>query len=380
VDDVQELRKRHVCSARRLVVKVGTNVLAAPGKPLDESRVHDIAHQLALLVQDGRRVALVTSGAIGCGMSELGLQKRPTTLPLLQATASVGQGKLVAQYEYHFRRHGLHAAQILLTQEDFDSRERYLNASNTLHALFELPCVPVINENDSVSTEEIKFGDNDRLAALVTGLVRADLLILLSSVAGLYAERPRGGSPGRVLDVVEEVDGAVAELVYDETAPGGTGGMQSKVAAARQATKGGTAAVIADGREAEVIGRIMRGEAVGTLFLPGRERLSSYKRWLRFTSRPRGAVQVDAGARAALVERGKSLLPSGVVAAEGEFQRGDVVRVTGPDGEEIARGLTNYSRPEVEKIKGSHTRRIEAILGYKYYDEVVHRDNLALLA
>jgi glutamate 5-kinase len=378
--DPTQFRQDHVCAARRLVVKVGTNLLAAPGSPLDEARLSCIVDQIAALVRDGRQVALVTSGAIGCGMAELGMESRPQTLPLSQAAASVGQGVLMAHYERHFRRHGLHAAQILLTHEDFDSRERYLNASNTIHALFELPCVPVINENDTIGTAEIRFGDNDRLAALLTHLIRAELLVLLTSVPGLYAEPPGQGGPGRVLDVVERVDEAVERLVYEEKTPLGLGGMKSKLDAARIATEAGEAAVIADGREPDVLLRLMAGEPVGTLFLPSGGRLSSYKRWLRFTSRPRGSLRVDAGARAALERRGKSLLPSGILAVEGQFERGDVVRINGPDGEEFARGLSNYSHGEVERIKGRRTGEVEGILGCKPYDEVVHRDNLALLS
>jgi glutamate 5-kinase len=325
-------------------------------------------------------VALVSSGAIGCGMSELGLEARPSTLPLLQAAASVGQGTLVARYEEHFRSRGLHAAQILLTREDFDNRERYLNASNTIHSLLDFPCVPVINENDTISTDEIRFGDNDLLAALVTHLIRAELLILLTTVPGLYERKPGPTSEGRVLGVVEQVDEAVEGLIYEETSPDGLGGMESKIQAARIATEAGEAALIVDGRDPDIIRKVMAGEPVGTLFPPVAERLSSYKRWIRFTSRPQGSVQVDAGAVAALAERGKSLLPSGVTRVEGGFQRGDVVRVQGPDGEEIARGLVNYSADELGRIKGRQTMEIEGILGYKYYDEVVHRDNMALLA
>ena len=387
MQDTGELRRRHVCSARRLVVKVGTNVLAPPSERhgagqagLDDVRVAAIVDQIASLVKDGRQVALVTSGAIGCGMAELGLKDRPTTLPGSQAAASVGQGVLMARYAEHFRRHGLHAAQILLTHEDFDNRERYLNASNTIHALFELPCVPVINENDTISTAEIRFGDNDRLAALVTHLIRAELLILLTSVPGLYAEPPRGGSPGKVIEVVQPGDAGLEQLVYDEQTPLGMGGMRSKIEAARVATEAGEAAVIADGGDPGILRKVMAGEPVGTLFVPAAGKLPSYKRWIRYTSRPRGTVRVDAGARAALVGRGKSLLPSGITGVEGDFQRGDAVRIVGPEGEEFARGLSNYSHNEVERIKGVHSGRIESILGYKYYDEVVHRDNLALLS
>lgn len=379
----RELRRKHVCPAKRIVVKVGTNVLTAPRAPsggLDESRVGAITDQIATMVKEGRQVALVTSGAIGCGMAELGLKRRPTTLPLSQAAASVGQGVLMAHYERHFRRHALHAGQILLTHADFDSRERYLNASNTIHALFDLPCVPIINENDTISTEEIQFGENDRLAALVTHLIRAELLILLTSAPGLCTEPPGRGSSGQVIEVVERIDADVERLAFDEKTPLGVGGMKSKIEAARIATQAGEAAVIADGRDPTVLRKIMAGEPVGTLFLPAAGKLSSYKRWLRFTSRPRGGVQVDAGARAALEERGKSLLPSGIVSVEGDFQRGDVVRITGPEGDEFARGLSNYSEADIERIKGCHTRQIEQILGYKFYDEVIHRDNLALLS
>lgn len=376
---INELRQRHVCQARRLVVKVGTNVLSGHGGGVSDERIAAIVRQVAWLVEGGRQVALVSSGAIGCGMAELAMSSRPTTLPLLQAAASVGQSRLMAYYSEHFRRHGLHAAQILLTHEDFDSRGRYLNATNTVHALFELPCVPVINENDTISTEEITLGENDRLAALVTHLIRAELLILLTCVPGLYAERPRRGSAGRVLEVVETGDHAVDGLVYDEQSPNGLGGMRTKVEAARMTAEAGEAAVIADGRDPDIIAAVMSGAPVGTFFPPARRKLRSYKRWIRFTSRPRGSIQVDAGARRALVERGKSLLPSGVTGLEGSFERGDVVRIKGPDGEEFARGLSNYASSEIERIQGSHSGRITDILGYKYYDEIVHRDNMALL-
>ncbi|MCD6416128.1 MAG: glutamate 5-kinase, partial [Planctomycetes bacterium] len=351
----ERYRTEHVRPARRIVVKVGTNVLAPaqePGGGLDEDRVRSLVDQIAALVKEGRQVALVTSGAIGCGMAALGPGRSPGTLPGRQAAASVGQGLLMAHYSRHFQRHGIHAAQILLTHEDLDERRRYLNAANTIHALFELSCVPVINENDSISTEEIKFGDNDRLAALVTHLVRAELLILLTSVPGLYKTPPQGGRPGETLSLVERVDERVRRLAYDETAPGGLGGMSSKIEAARIATEAGGAAVIADGRSPHVLRKIMSAEPVGTLFLPVSERLSSYKRWIRFTSRPRGSVRVDAGARDALVRRGKSLLPGGVLGVQGRFKPGDVVRLVGPEGEEFARGLANYSHEEIARIKG----------------------------
>ena len=389
----EELRRRHVCGARRVVVKVGTNVLAAPGRALDDARVAALSDEIASVVGEGREVALVSSGAIGSGMGELKLSDRPRTLPQLQATASVGQGRLMSRYEMNFSRHGLHAGQILLTREDFDSRERYLNACNTIRALFDYNCVPVINENDTISTAEIRFGDNDLLAALVTHLIQADLLVLLTSVPGLCANEPYpaaircfhegqdGGAHGRaVADIVDRIDDEVMALARGKTSGTSTGGMESKLEAARIATEAGEAALIADGHAEDVLSRIMRGERVGTLFVPAQKRLQSRKRWIRFTGRPHGAVVVDEGACRALSKGGKSLLPSGITAVHGEFDAGDVIRIEGPDGKEFARGLSNYPSHEVAAIKGLKTSQIEGVLGHKYYDEVVHRDSLALLA
>ena len=379
MDKSEQLRAEHVSSARRMVVKVGTNVLTDADGLLDEARIASVAAEVSWLAGAGKEVVLVSSGAIGAGMRALNMSGRPTLLPLLQASASVGQGMLMAQYERHFSEHGRHAAQILLTRADFDSRERYLNAANTINALLGLSCIPVVNENDSISTDELKFGDNDFLAALVTHLVRAELLVILTSVAGLYTHRPSGSAAPEVVDVVEKVDDGVKGLAYSERTPGGIGGMESKLDAARIATEAGEAAVIADGTEDGVLRRIASGAKVGTLFVPAQTRLSSYKRWLRFTSRPRGSVRVDQGARRAVERRGKSLLPSGVVGVTGSFQPGDAVRIEDASGEEFARGLSNYSSDEIEQIMGRQTHQIEAALGYKYYDEVVHRDNLALL-
>lgn len=376
--DTRALREQHVCGAHRVVIKVGTNILTSTDRPIDTHRIAALADEIAWLTEQGVEVALVSSGSIGAGRAELKMKNRPRTLPYLQATASVGQGKLIAEYDNHLRTHDLHAAQILLTRADFDSRDRYLNASNTIRALFSLSCVPVINENDTISTDEIKFGDNDYLAAFVTHLIRADLLILLTSVPGLYDGKPVEGEPPAVHSVVEEVNDKVQELAYAEQTEDGMGGMRSKLDAVRIATEAGEAAVIADGRQEGIIGRIIAGEDVGTLFLPASDRLSSYKRWIRFTSRPRGSVSVDEGARNAVKNRGKSLLPSGITDVEGKFKHGDVIRLKGPDGREFARGLSNYSSDEVSQIKGLHSNEINGVLGYKYYDEIVHRDNLAI--
>ncbi|MFW6457340.1 MAG: glutamate 5-kinase [Planctomycetota bacterium] len=386
------MRQKYLSPAKRIVVKVGTNVLAAPGKPVDDQRVDAISEQIATLMDRGYEVALVSSGAIGSGMAELDFTVRPTTLPELQASASVGQSRLVTRYAQSMHRHGYHAGQILLTRDDFDARDRYLNAKNTIRALFDMECVPIINENDTISTDEIRFGDNDLLAALVTHMIQAEVLVLLTSVPGLCATKPYpsavcsvfegpavDGMQGEDVDILDRVDDEVMDQVHETISPSGTGGMGSKLEAVRIATEAGEAAVMADGRMENVLLRVMEGEDCGTLILPAGEKLRSRKRWIRFTSRPQGAIMVDAGAQRALEERGKSLLPSGIVGVKGQFTAGDVVRIEGPDGTEFARGLSNYDADEVKQIKGLKTHDIEDVLGHKYYDEVVHRDNLALM-
>ena len=378
MDTPEELRQQHVTPARRVVVKIGTNLLTGQERPIDSERIANLVEQVAEAFDDGREVAVVSSGSIGAGMAGLNMTERPRTLPHLQATASVGQGKLVGEYDRQLRPHDLHAAQILLTRDDFESRRRYLNAANTINTLFDLSCVPIINENDTISTEEIKFGDNDYLAAYVTHLIRAELLVLLTSVPGLCRGDPAAADRPDVISVVEEVNEDVEELAVDRTSPGGAGGMKSKLDAARIATRAGEAAVIADGRGPDCLRRVLSGENTGTLFLPAEDRLSSYKRWLRFTRRPQGTLVVDEGARDALQHRGTSLLPSGITAVRGGFEPGDTVRVCTEDGREVARGLSNYSSSEVKKIMGLQTDDIEEALGYKDYDEVLHRDNLAL--
>jgi glutamate 5-kinase len=388
--DKKNYREKYVSNATKIVVKVGTNVLSSCGQRPDEGRVGMLSDQFAHLVEKGKKIAVVSSGAVGYGMAELGLHVRPTTLPELQGTASVGQAVMVGHYDRHLRRHGLHAGQILLTHNDLDSRDRYLNASNTIHTLFEHNCIPIINENDSISTEEIQFGDNDLLAAYLTNLIRAELLIILTTAPGLYAHKPlpdnilsthkkRFPNDTYVGDVVKRIDDNIIALDTGRTSSHGTGGMTAKLESARIATEAGEAALIADGHEENILCRLMDGEALGTLFLPTSEKLRSKKRWIRFTRRPQGQIHVDQGAEKALCERGKSLLPSGIVKVRGKFQPGDLVCVIGADGDEIARGLTNYSSTDIRKILGHNTSDIKEILGQKPYDEVVHRDNLALV-
>ncbi len=390
---IKEIRKKHIEDAKRIVVKIGTNVIGGSREQFDMNRVDALSQQIAGLVGRGYEVVVVSSGSIGAGVRQLGLPRRPHSLPELQATASVGQTKLVACYDQSFRKHALHAGQILLTRDDFDSRERYLNASNTIHALFANNCVPVINENDTISTDEIQFGDNDLLAALVTHLIQADLLVLLTSAPGLCARPPfpdslimpdlATGSEsesqfGVRVSIVKSLENNVFEMVASEKTPDGTGGMGSKLKAAKMALDAGEAVVIADGREADVLSRLLEGEDVGTLLLPAEERLESRKRWICFTRRAQGTIFVDDGAETALTSRGKSLLPSGILSVKGAFRRGDTVNICNKNGAQVARGLTNYSADDVRKIKGLKTAQIPELLGSDRFDEVVHRDNLVL--
>jgi len=360
--------------AKRVVIKLGTAVLCRPDGRLDERRLATIADQVHGLRERCIEVVLVSSGAIGAGMGALGLPKRPSRLPSLQAAAAVGQGKLMAAWEACFRRHGYHAAQVLLTREDFDDRARYLNMSNTLRQLLAFGAVPVVNENDTISVDEIPltFGDNDILSALVANLLEADVLIMLSVVEGLYDAR------GRVVPCVERITDAVRALASGVRSHGGIGGMESKLEAARMVAGGGGAAIIADGRARDVLLRLFEGGECGTLFPPTAARMRGRKRWIGFGRRPRGRLSVDEGARRAVVERGKSLLPSGVTGVSGAFERGDLVAVVGPDGEEFARGLVNYTAAEIARIQGLKSGAIVRVLGEKLYDEVIHRDNLAL--
>jgi len=369
-----------VLSSPTWVVKVGTSVLTGPDGALDPARVDHLAEQVSAVTATGRKVALVSSGAVGAGVGRLGLARRPDDLRQLQAAAAVGQAYLIRLYDEGFRRHGRHAAQLLLTHEDFDSRARYLNMRNTLTALFDWDAVPVINENDTISVAEIKFGDNDRLAAMVTNLLRAPLLVILSVVDGLYRADPGAGGDAEpeVVPLVTDLDDAVLGLAGASTSAGGTGGMRSKLHAARLVTHAGGSVIIASGRRAEPLTGILRGEPVGTLFLPGGETKAARKRWIGLTARPRGSLVVDDGARRAVETGTKSLLAIGVVAVLGEFEKGDVVAVVDADGREFARGLTNYPAAAAAMIRGLRTDQAREALGTTPYDEVIHKDNLVL--
>lgn len=366
-------RKVLMSRVKSVVVKVGTRVLSDRAGRLDVARVGEVCRQVHELRERGLTVVVVSSGAIGAGMAELGMKKRPTTLPELQAAAAVGQSHLMAAYDGNFRKHGYRAGQVLLTREDVNDRVRYLNARNAIHAILALGAVPVINENDTISVEEITFSDNDYLAAMVTNLLRADLLVLLSMVEGLEAPS------GEVLDVVGPDDETVKEFARAEKTRLGKGGMSSKLEAADIARSSGEMVVIANGRRADVLLDILDGAKVGTLLLPSEKKLSSRARWIGFGARPRGALVVDDGACRALVERGKSLLPSGVVKVEGRFETGSIVNIVDGRGRTVARGLVNYPSDAARRIAGHKSGEIAGLLGSCPYTEIVHRDNLVVL-
>jgi glutamate 5-kinase len=374
------VRQEVIALAHTVVVKVGTNVLTRDDGTLDPDHLQALADQLHRLRASGRQVALVSSGAIGAGIGRLGLGRRPTDLRQLQACAAVGQTFLMRAYEDCLARHGIPTAQLLLTAGDFDSRSRYLNARNTIVTLFEWGCLPIINENDTISVAEIRFGDNDHLAALVTNLLRAPLLVLLTVVDGLYTADPGSDPAARLLTTVPHIDETVLGQAGRGRSSLGSGGMQSKLRAARLATVAGESVIMANGRQPGILDAVFAAEPVGTLFLPHDRSLPAWKRWLGYTVRPRGRLLVDAGARAAVVQQGRSLLPIGVVQVLGHFGKGDVVALCGPDGAEFARGLCAYSSADLDRLRGLRTEQIREALGTVPYEEVVHRDNLVVLS
>lgn len=365
--------------AATIVVKVGTNVLADARGHLDAQRIRSLVEQVVAAKIAGRRVVLVTSGAIGAGVGRLKLPGRPSDLAHLQACAAVGQSALMQLYEEEFSRHGLHAAQLLLTAGDFDNRARYLNVRNTLSTLFEYACIPVVNENDTVSVAEIRFGDNDQLAAMVANLLQAPLLVLLTNVDGLYSADPSLDPSAKLMASVPTIDRSVTELAGGGKSPLGSGGMRSKLRAARLATEAGCAVIVANGATAGVLSQVLAGESVGTLFEAQGKGLAAWKRWLGFTAQPKGEILLDAGAVTAVVMQGKSLLPVGVKGVRGGFVKGDVVSLLDLESREVARGLTNYSAADAVLAAGRNSQEIATILGAVPYAELVHRDNLVVL-
>jgi glutamate 5-kinase len=375
--DEQAIRKEIISNVRRVVLKVGSSLLVSLGTGLNKAFISRLGGELAGLKEKGVEVVMVSSGAIAAGMERLGLTKRPKTISELQAAAAIGQGRLMHVYEEAFIPWGLTVAQVLITRDDMRDRKRYINARNTLLTLLDLGIIPIINENDSVVVEEIKFGDNDLLAALVTSLVDADLLLILTDAPGLCTGDPRHG--GKLISLVQGVTKEVEAMAQGSQTEVGTGGMTSKVSAAKLAARCGVSTVVTGCSDHKVLERIFAGEQQGTLFLPGGRRLKGRKQWIGFTLRPKGRLTLDTGAHEAIMKKGKSLLPSGIIAVEGTFDRGDAVSCLDHRKKEFARGLVNYDAHELQQIMRRQSSQIEKILGYKYTDEVIHRDNLVIL-
>lgn len=371
------MNKRDFSGVNRIVVKVGSSTLSHATGKLNLHRMEQLVRELADLRNQGKEVVLVSSGAQAAGIGRLGLSRKPKTIPEKQATAAVGQGILMHMYEKLFAEYGVIVAQVLLTREDMSDRRRFLNARNALNALLDYHAVPVINENDTIAIDEIKFGDNDTLSAMVAGLIDADLLIILSDIDGLFSANPQVDPEAVLIGEVNEITSEIEQLAGGAGSNLGTGGMATKLLAGRIAANSGYPMVIANGRKTGIIRRVAAGEPLGTLFLPRVNRLQAKKKWIAFGSSIQGKIIVDSGAGKALLERGKSLLPSGVVEVEGTFGIGNTVSVV-CSGEEIARGIVNYPSDEIVKIRGKKTSEIEKILGHKDYDEIVHRDNLVL--
>ena len=376
---MSEVQAGCVARARKLVVKVGSSLVTNEGRGIDHAAVGRWAEEIAALVSGGREIVLVSSGAIAEGMQRLGWTERPAAMHALQAAAAVGQMGLVQAYETAFARFGLHTAQILLTHEDLSDRRRYLNARSTLTTLLSLRVIPIINENDTVTTDEIRFGDNDTLGALVTNLIEADVLVLLTDQPGLYRSDPRHDPGAALVRHARAADPALEAMAGGSGTQIGSGGMLTKVLAAKRAARSGASTVIASGREPNVLTRLAAGETIGTELVAEATSLAARKQWLADHVRLAGRLTLDAGAVRALSRDGKSLLPIGVVACSGTFERGEVVACCDPEGREIARGLVNYSAAETQRIMRKPSSEIAQLLGYIDEPELIHRNNLVLL-
>ncbi|MFO0753418.1 MAG: glutamate 5-kinase [Thermodesulfovibrionales bacterium] len=364
----------------RVVVKIGSNILAEGGGGLNQKRISALAKDISEAAGSGHEVVIVSSGAVAAGMKKLGLKTKPREICLKQAAAAVGQSSLMWAYEKSFEEFGRKVAQILLTREDFSDRARYLNSKNTLATLLSYGILPIINENDTVATDEIKFGDNDQLAALVSGLIDAERLIILSDVDGLYPSDPKGNAQVRVIPCVDEITPEIEAMAGGAGSAVGTGGMYSKILAAKKAMSYGIKVNVISGKRKGLLLSLLGGEPHGTEFRPRTRSLSSRKGWIAYAIRPKGSLSMDEGAVHAVLKAGKSLLPSGILSVKGAFDTGDAVYCTDSLGRRIAKGIVNYSSLDVERIKGKRTSEIETILGYKYPDEVIHRDNLVVLS
>ncbi|VBB07881.1 glutamate/acetylglutamate kinase [Lucifera butyrica] len=373
------LTRETLGTAQRIVVKVGTSTLTHGTGKLNYLRIEKLVRDLSDLVNQGKEIVLVSSGAVGAGMDRLGLTEKPRTIPEKQAAAAVGQGILMHTYEKFFAEYGQIVAQVLLTREDSVNRKRYANSRNTLLTLLRMGVIPVINENDAVAVDELKIGDNDTLSAIVASIIDADLLIILSDVDGVYTENPQKNFQAQLITEIRDITPEIESLSGEPGSLRGTGGMYTKIQAGKIAINSGTVMVIASGAKDGLIRDILQGAQVGTIFLPKENRLHFRKRWLAFGSRIYGAVTIDKGCERALLEDGSSLLAAGITAVEGCFKQGNTIRIKTLAGREIARGLANYSAEDTKKVMGRHTSEITYILGSKPYDEVIHRDNMVLL-
>ncbi len=372
---------RDFSEAKRIVIKVGTSNLTDKSYRLDPRKVERLTKEIVDLKKEGREIILVTSGAIGAGIGKLDLKQRPRDIKVLQATAAVGQNILMSTYDRYFAKYGQTIAQLLLTHEDFFDRKRYLNLRNTLITLLKSGVIPIINENDTVVVDEIKLGDNDNLSALVASNLDADLLIILTDIDGLYTYDPKRSKKAEFISIVEEITPEI-ERIASARGRTGIGGMKTKIQAAKVTMKAGIPMVIANGNEENILARIIAGERIGTIFLPmagGKGKMNDRKHWLQFASSVKGKIKVDEGAKSALIKNGGSLLASGILDVEDDFLTGDPVSIVDAEGEEFAKGITNYSSEEIKKIKGAQSNEIEQILGRKEYGEVIYRGNLVLV-
>lgn len=374
---MKNIRQETLSHSKRILIKIGSAVLTG-SDGLDLKLIDAIAKDMATLAGRGYSLVLVSSGAIISGKHRLKITEPLKSIPEKQAAAAIGQGRLMRVYSKAFEKNGLYVAQILLTLSDMTDRRRYLNIRNTLSTLMEWQTIPIINENDTVAVDEIKFGDNDNLAAMIANIIEADIFINLTSTEGLYDCNPTRSKKSNLIHVVSELSEEIEAAATEETSSSGTGGMKSKVQAAKKVTSIGIPCIIAPGKRKKVLTDIMDGKEIGTLFLPMADRLNSKKYWIAFTLRPRGKLVIDDGAKKALLEQGKSLLPSGIIDVEGNFDPGDPVNCVDREGTILAKGLVNYHSEEICKIKGLKTKQIGQVLGHKDYDEVIHRDNMVI--
>ena len=374
---MNDIRRQTIANVKKILIKIGSAVLTG-AEGLDLKIIDALVREMSDLAGLGYSIVLVTSGAIASGKHRLNITSKLKSIPEKQAAAAVGQGRLMRVYSKAFEKKGLYVAQILLTLSDLTDRQRYLNIRNTLSTLMEWGVTPIINENDSVAVDEIKFGDNDNLAAMIANIVEADIFINLTSTAGLYDCNPTESKKAKLISLVPEITSEIEAAATAETSSVGTGGMKSKILAAKKVTAMGIPCVIAPGKRKNILTDILAGREIGTLFLPMVDRLNSKKYWIAFTLRPRGRLIIDDGAKKALLTKGKSLLPSGIIDVEGDFELGDPVSCIDREGTVLAKGLVNFSSVEIRKIMGLKTSQIYQVLGHKDYDEIIHRDNLAI--